>query len=586
MTDSTPMAETQVLIIGTGPSGAASAALLSSYGIDNIVINKYRWTAHTPRAHISNQRTMEVLRDLGVEPEAMSLAAPQAQMGENTYCTSLAGEELGRLKSWGTHPRRKADYDLSSPTSMCDLPQDLLEPLLVKTAAVRGAKVRFDTEYLSHEQDEDGVTTTLRDRITGHSFQIRSKYLIGADGANSKVASDIDLPLEGEMGKSGSMNLLFQADLTRFVAHRPSVLYWVIQPGSDVGGLGIGVVRMVRPWNRWLAVWGYDVDQGPPKLTNEEATSIVHKLIGDDSVPVTIESTSTWTVNECWASENTRGRVFCMGDATHRHPPTNGLGSNTSIQDAYNLCWKLALVLKGQAAPSMLQSYDSERSPVAEQIVKRANKSLNDFPPILKALGLNDTLDAQQMRDNMAARKDATPEAAQQRAALQAAIGNTDYIYNAHGVEMNMRYDSCAVVPDGTPDPGFERDKELYQQNSSRPGAHIPHVWLSQNGSQVSTLDLCGDGKFTLITGTGGEAWVKAAEAVEKEFGIELPVHIIGPGQAYDDPYGDFARVREIQESGALLVRPDSIVGWRADVVSNNATADLTHAVASILGRG
>jgi len=586
MTDAFPMAETEVLIIGTGPSGAAAASLLSTYGIDNIVVNKYRWTAHTPRAHITNQRTMEVLRDLGVEPEAQSLAAPQAQMGENTYCTSLVGEELGRLKSWGTHPRRQGDYDLASPTHMCDLPQDLLEPLLVKTAAVRGSQVRFYTEYLSHVQDEEGVTTTLKDRLTGHTYQVRSKYLIGADGANSKVAEDIGLPLEGEMGKSGSMNLLFQADLSRFVAHRPSVLYWVIQPGSDVGGLGIGVVRMVRPWNRWLAIWGYDLEQGPPELTTEEATAIVHKLIGDDSIPVTIESTSTWTVNECWASENTRGRVFCMGDATHRHPPTNGLGSNTSIQDAYNLCWKLALVLKEQAAPSLLESYDAERSPVAEQIVKRANKSLDDFPPILKALGLSDTLNAEQMRRNMAARKEATPEAAQQRAALQAAIANTDYIYNAHGVEMNMRYESCAVVPDGTPDPGFERDKELYQQNSSRPGSHIPHVWLSRNGSQVSTLDLCGSGKFTLITGIGGEAWVEAAKAAEKEFGIELPVHIIGPGQTYEDPYGDFARVRETQETGALLVRPDSIVGWRADAVSDSATADLTHAVASILGRG
>ncbi|MEO1035146.1 MAG: FAD-dependent monooxygenase [Pseudomonadota bacterium] len=584
MPDRASAVETDVLIVGTGPAGSSAAALLSTYGVPNMLVNKYGWTARTPRAHITNQRTMEVLRDLGLESEAVNLAAPADLMGENTYCTSLAGEELGRIKTWGTHPNRRADYELASPTSMCDLPQNLLEPILVRAAAHRGSKVRFDTEYLHMEQDDQGVTSTLLDRITGQEFTVRSRYLIGADGANSKIVDDAAMPVEGKMGLSGSINMVFEADLSKYVAYRPSVLYWVIQPGSDVGGLGIGVVRMVRPWHRWLAIWGYDVDDGPPEMTNELATQIVHKLIGDDTVPVKIDATSTWTVNNAYVTRNINGRVFCMGDATHRHPPTNGLGSNTSIQDAFNLAWKMALVLGGKAAPELLETYDTERSPVAEQIVKRANKSLGDFPPILQALGLFDTKDPVQMQKNMAARKDSTSEAAEQRAALIKAIDSTHYVYNAHGVEMNMRYASTAVVPDGTPDPGFKRDAELYHEHSSRPGAPIPHAWLQHGSEKVSTLDLCGGGRFSLVTGTGGEAWVDAAADVSAKLGVPISAAVIGPGKAFEDPYGDWARIREIDENGALLVRPDFIVGWRSHSLPADAERQLLKAMQQVLG--
>lgn len=576
--------ETDVLIVGTGPAGASAAALLSTYGVDNMLINKFGWTARTPRAHITNQRTMEVLRDLGLEEECLLYAVGNDQMGENTFCTSLADDELGRIKTWGTHPNRAADYELASPTEMCDLPQNLLEPILVKRAALLGSKVRFDTEYLSLEQDADGVTATLLDRLTGQEFKVRAKYLIGADGANSRVLQDVNLPLEGEMGKSGSINMVFEADLSKYVAHRPSVLYWVIQPGSAVGGLGIGVVRMVRPWNKWLAIWGYEVDQGPPEVTEEFATSIVHKLVGDDTIDVKIESTSTWTVNDMYATNLQKGRVFCAGDAIHRHPPTNGLGSNTSIQDSFNLAWKIAMVLKGKASESLLDTYSTERAPVAKQIVTRANKSLGAFPPIAMALGLMDAKNPEEMRANMAARKNATPEAEKQREALRKAILESDPVYNCHGVELNQRYTSTAIVGDGTDAEPWQRDEELFHQASSRPGAPVPHVWLHTASGKTSTKDLCGRGRFTVLTGIGGEAWVEAAQTAAEAHGIEIDAHVIGPGKTYQDPYGDFADVRGTSDSGVLLVRPDFHVAYRAQAVAENAAEELVNALGQILG--
>ena len=579
--------DTDVLIIGTGPAGSAMSALLATYGVDNMVVNRYRWLANTPRAHITNQRTMEVLRDLGreVEAEAYMHATEQDLMGENVFCESLAGEEIGRMRSWGTHPLTRAQHQLSSPCHMNDLPQTFMEPLLYKTACARGSQGRMSTEYLSHEQDAEGVTTTLRDRLAQREFKVRSRYLIGADGGNSLVAEHIDAPIEGKMGVGGSMNILFRADLSKYVAHRPSVLYWVMQPGADVGGIGMGLVRMIRPWNEWLIVWGYDINEPTPEVDAAFATNVARQLVGDPELEIELISANTWTVNNAYATELQRGRVFIMGDAAHRHPPSNGLGSNTSIQDAYNLAWKLAAVLKGQAGAGLLASYNAERAPVAQQIVTRANQSIAEFGPIFEALGMTGGTDYAKIKASMTARTDATATAAKQRAALREAIAFKKYEFDAHGVEMNQRYKSQAVVSDGQMEPTFDLDAELYFQPTTWPGARLPHAWVYEHdsGAKHSTLDLCGRGLFTVLTGIGGEAWCAAAETVGKELNTSIRCHVIGPRQRYVDHVGEWARAAEINDSGCLLVRPDQHVAWRLEELAGDPEAELRRVLRAIL---
>ncbi|MGZ9811140.1 FAD-dependent oxidoreductase [Pseudoroseicyclus sp. H15] len=577
---------TDVLIIGTGPAGSATAALLSSYGIENMAVNRYRWLANSPRAHITNQRAMEVLRDLGpaVEEEAYQQSTHQDLLGNNVFCESLAGEELGRMKSWGNHPLSRAEHQLSSPCHMNDLPQTYMEPLLFKTACSRGTQARMSTEYLSHEQDAEGVTTTCLDRLTGKEITIRSKYLVGADGGNSKVADNCGLPFEGEMAVDGSMNIVFRADLTKYVAHRPSVLYWIMQPGADVGGIGMGVVRMVRPWNEWLIIWGYDINEPPPKVDEAMATKIARQLVGDPELEIELLSANTWTVNDRYATKMRDGRVFIMGDAAHRHPPSNGLGSNTSIQDGFNLAWKLAAVLKGQAGEGLLESYDAERTPIAKQIVTRANQSRGEFGPIFEALGMGGGVSAEQMQANMDARAASTPEAEDQRAKLRAAIAFKKYEFDAHGVEMNQRYRSSAIASDGTEEPAFEADPVLHFQQTTWPGARLPHAWLfDASGAQASTLDLCGHGEWTLLTGLGGEPWAAAAEAVAAELGVPLNAHVIGPRQEWQDHTGDWARAREVGDAGCVLVRPDHHVAWRSAGLADDPQAELTRVMRSVL---
>jgi 2,4-dichlorophenol 6-monooxygenase len=302
----------------------------------------------------------------------------------------------------------------------------------------------------------------------------------------------------------------------------------------------------------------------------------VHNLVGED-VPVTIRSTSLWGNNRLYATRYRDRRVFCMGDAVHRHPPSNGLGSNTSVQDAYNLAWKLAYVLRGSAGPALLDTYDPERTPIGKQIVLRANKSIEEFGPIFAALGLDDTSDPDVLNKRMAARADNTPSAAVQRAELRAALELKNYEFNAHGVEMGQRYASSAIVPDGTPEPAYDRDPELYYHATTWPGARLPHCWLGRDGHKVSTLDLAGKGRFALFTGVSGQAWADAAAS------DHLDAYVIGPGRTYTDLYEDWARLREVGEDGCVLVRPDGHVAWRSVSLVADPAAALVAVMRQIL---
>lgn len=583
-TAASPVVETEVLIVGAGPAGASAAVLLSTYGIKNILLNKYPGVANAPRSHITNQRTMEVFRDLGLEKEAASASTAQHLMGEHVWAASLAGAEFGRLRTWYTHPHFKAEHDLASPTAICDLPQDLMEPILVNAAASRGSAVRFSTELLSFTQDAGGVTAQVKDRVTGAGYEIRAQYLIGADGGRSTVVDQLGLPLEGEMGLGGSVNILFHADLTHLAAHRPGDMYWFIQPGVGHDGAGIGVLRMIRPWTKWIGVWGYDVNAGPPDLTDEWATSIAHQLIGDDSVPVTIESISTWAVNHVYATDNMRGRVLCAGDAVHRHSPMNGLGSNTSIQDSYNLAWKLALVLRGKAAPALLETYRDERVPVGKQIVDRATRSNGLLPPLFMALRVPPAADADTLAKAIADLQAPTPEGEEIRAAFDTAVKDTLLCYNTHGVELNQHYRSAAVVTDGEQEPPAARDEEIYYHATTFPGRHLPHVWVTKDQRRVPIFDLCGGGQFTILTGIRGEAWRDAADKAAAKYRIPVRVQVIGRCGDYEDTYFDYAAIRGVGDDGAILVRPDHIIAWRAQGAGPDPASDLDRVLGQILG--
>jgi len=556
--------ETDVLVVGAGPTGACTALALASQGVRVHCISRANWLADTPRAHITNQRAVEVLRDLELEDEARKYATPWEWMGDTLFTTSLAGPEIARLRTWGTGEERIGDYLQASPCTMLDLPQTHLEPLLVKHAAARGASLAFNTEYRSHMQDDTGVSTLLLDRLSGREYTVRSRYLVGADGARSRVVDDAGLVIEGQHARAGTMYVLFTADLARYAAHRPSILYWIVTDSASFGEIGQGVLRAIHPWNQWIAGWGFDLAQGEPQLNEAQILERIRVLVGDPDLQIRIDMKSIWYVNQAWAPHYSRGRVFCAGDAVHRHPPSSGLGSNTCLQDAHNLAWKLAYVIKGHAGEALLESFSLERAPVGEQVVRRANQSRMDYAPLNACF--RDPQAAQPVQAGLASLADPGAQGLERRERLAEALRIKHYEFNALGTEANHRYMSQAIIEDATAgEEIWEKDRQLHAKPTTRPGAKLPHAWLvGSNGRRLSTLDVVGKGHFTLLTGLAGHLWAQAAHALDLPF---LRVIVIGEEGARD-PYFNWYRLREIPESGALLVRPDAVVAWRQSLAA------------------
>lgn len=561
----TQVYDTDVLIIGTGPAGSTLGLALANYGIKTQLFTQFNWLANSPRAHITNQRAMEVLRDLGVEDQVKEIATPWEQMGESLITTSLVGEEIARISAWGTGDERHGDYIKGSPCPLVDLIQPKMETLLVKNAGERGAIYNFNTEYLSHVQDEHGVTATFLNLITNTEFTLRAQYLVGMDGARSKVVEQLDLHLEGIMARAGTVYVTFKADLSKYVQHRPAILQWIVNPEASFGDLGMGLLRALTPWNEWIMGWGFDISKGEPQVTEEQVRARLDAFVGEHVPDVEIQKLSYWYVNQTWATEYSKGRVFCGGDAVHRHPPSSGLGSNTCMQDAFNLGWKLAYAVNGWALPSLLDSYTTERAPVGKQIVARANQSRFDYKHLKEVFGFDHGITTQkQMLERIFAEDE---QGAEIREKLFNALEIKNFEFNAQGVELNQRYTSNAVIAESEHEV-FEKDEQLYLQATTRPGAKIPHTWLiNEKGQKVSTLDITGKGRFTLLTGLSGKGWAQAVKALDL---LYLDVIQIG-SREYRDVYGTWNIKSETHESGAVLVRPDGYVAWRYQDSTNDA---------------
>lgn len=573
---------TDILVVGTGPTGGTMALAAALAGARVHVVSQFHWMANTPRAHITNQRTMEVFRDLGLMEPVLTRATPWELMGDTTFCSSFAGEEILRAHWWGTGEQRKGDYLKASPCGMVDLIQSEVEPILLEWGAKAGATFTLNTEFLRYEEDGDGITAFLLDRLTGREYSMRARFLVGADGARSRVFEQLGLPLEGEPARAGHVYVQFKADLARFAKHRPSILNYVVSDEAGFGEIGFGLLRMTKPWTDWIAGWGFDITKGDPDLSESELLNRVRTLIGDANVEIELGQSSIWYVNEAFAPLYSKGRIFCGGDACHRHPPSSGLGLNTCVQDAQNLAWKMAYVLKGYAGEALLDSYTEERAPVGQQIVRRANQSRRDYAALHAVLRVpgNDKPSAA----GIARLRDPGPEGVAARRALEAALDVKQTEFNAEGIEMNQRYISSAIIPDAClPPEEFVRDPILYHQPTTRPGAKIPHVWLVDHGGQKrSMLDVTGRGMFSVVTGLAGTAWVEAAASLDLPY---LRSVVIDSADARD-LYREWQRIREIEEDGVLLVRPDGYIAWRQRAgpkESASATTLLRRALENIL---
>ncbi|KAI1265389.1 FAD binding domain-containing protein [Xylariaceae sp. FL1019] len=591
--------ETDILIVGAGPAGASLACFLTQYRVTGLIISKASSTARTPRAHYTNNATFECLRDAGLESECRKVATPKELIKYYRFCDTLAGEEFSRSHYGGNDPDREGEYRKATPCAQADIPQSILEPILVQKATQNGFKIRWDYEFITcWENAETGkVHATVKDLLSGQEITIVSNYLCGADGARSVVARDLQLPFTEKPGGGFALNIWFEADLSHLMSEAPGLIHMLVLAGKPQPDYcAVTVARQVEPYNKW--VFSMLAKPGITEVTasREEIIQHVQNLIGDPSVKVDVKGMSTWSIQDCYAEQYSQGRVLCLGDAVHRHPPFNGLGSNTCIQDAYNLAWKIGFVRNGLASPSLLDSFNAERQPVGKAVVKRANFTGTMHIKVFSLLSVFEP-EVHKKRKMLELFHEDSEEGSQTRAAFQGLIEALDSERHGFGVEMNHVYQSQAVWTDDEqgPPPSWDNpdDAALHYLESTYPGFRLPHAWLRATRAgpsepMISTHDLAGQGLFVIFTGIGGKSkWTEAAERVRKSLSVDIPVYSIG-GEGYRDVFYAWTKKREVSEKGAVLIRPDRFVAWRCmgnEPDSAECGEKLLQVMSRILGR-
>ncbi|KAK3314162.1 FAD binding domain-containing protein [Apodospora peruviana] len=592
----------EFLIIGAGPAGASLACFLGQNGLKGIMISSAPGTADTPRAHLINPFTVECLADIGLDEDVRRLATTNTSFRSIRWAQSMAGTEYGRVLYWGGHPDTARDTATASPYDWCDLPQPHMEPLLVKYASHNGFDVRFNTKLISlSSTPTSAVICTLHDLTTGHVYRLQTKFLFGADGGRSSVARSFGFTFNKQPSQGTACNILFRADLTHVMtdgANRSAQLHGIANPVVKGGPGQCPTIRMVRPFKEWLLVTlALGVTGNPFSTLGPQTPGLVEyikQLIGDETVDVTILRVDPWAIRETVAerySNPEKGNVFLLGDAAHLHPPTYGLGSNTCVQDAYNLAWKVAYVAKGWAGPGLLESYTIERQPVGAKIVKESNEIIRRIGEVWQALGtISESETPEEGVKQIGELSQPTVEGEQRRRLLHDALEGMRKEGESLGITMNQWYDSGSAVylaDETQPRPTVDGDENIRPLISTYPGMRLPHAWLDvpSRRKEISTQHLAGHGAFCLFIGHGGGGWRAAAGEITKETGIPIRVYGVGAGLDYHDVYREWRKRREVEEEGCVLVRPDRFVAWRSMRIVGDCTGKLRQVLDGVLSR-
>ncbi|QLH25565.1 FAD-dependent monooxygenase [Streptomyces sp. Rer75] len=589
-----------VLIIGGGGAGLTASVFLSDLGVGSLLVERHATTSIQPKAHILNARTMEIFGHHGLARDIYAEGSPPANCGAMAWLTSLGGDEpydrkvLHRADAYGGGDLAER-YAEASAYPHANLGQRWLEPLIRRHAEERNpGGIRFGHEMVEFEYDgADGgsVTATILDRAADRTYRVRAGYLIAADGGRS-VSKRLGIRMLGTPTFLEWINLHIRADFSEFIPFDDTVVNRVSSLADDGSLEHCGVVPMgPKRWGRHSEEWTLMFSRPPgtreaAELDDETVVKMVRRTLKlPQDHPMEVQSISRWPVEGTVAEHFRAGRVFLVGDAAHRHPPSGALGLNTGVQDSHNLAWKLARVLSGDAAPALLDSYEAERRPVAERVVERALFSLFNQIAFTAGTGVVPGARPEWNRAQMTALFSDTPDGRTRRAVL-AEYFETNRITTAHlGLEMGYDYaDAGFVTGDGTerpePDPlGLE-----YVQ-SCRPGGRMPHAWLRRGGERTATHDLIDHGAFLLLAGARGESWVRAAAEVSGTHGPAVTAHAVGPDHEVADPDGVWAALRGHGEDGAVLVRPDGFVAMRLSSASPDPVRELRRGLDVALGR-
>lgn len=511
------MLEVDVIVVGAGLGGASTAMFLAAQGINVLLVERHRSTSIYPKAIGQNPRTMELLRAGGVL-EAI-LAAKDAKGADGDFTVRIAETVGGKV----FHTFTENFGELTVSTQTCSpLPwalvgQDQLEPILLEEAQNRGAMLRFYTEMESFEQDDSGVTVTIVDRGSGVRAKVRGSYLVGADGPHSGIRESLGITRSGVGTLANFIGVIFDADLSDIMPPNSNGLYYLQHPEFT------GTFGPTDRWDRHTFFVRYDPAAGESAddFSHKRCVELIRIAVGAPKLNPELLDIQAWEMTALVSDTWVDGRVLLVGDAAKVMPPTGGLGGNAAIGDGFDAAWKLAAVIRGEAGPDLLRSYETERKQIAHLLVREA---LSIYA------------------DRMA------PE---RRDELPAANGIPEVV-------LGFRCVSDAVVID-------EDNPELVEnpmQPSGRPGFRAPHIWTTCRGKDISTVELFGK-RWVLILGAEAHEWAEEVLRILANNRADIDAHYVGKDLVGSE--ADLLAAYGITANGGSLIRPDGVVAWRTE---------------------
>lgn len=527
------MSDQQVVIVGGGSVGLAAAVFLTRHGVAPVVLEQEAGISAHPRATGIGPRTMEFLRQAGLEQAVNDVAVDMSAGGAvkmSMHTLASADMSAGGSPTVVGNGWDRGGLSPARVRGVC--PQHRLDSVLLPAARDGGAHVRFSARVRCCEIESGGVRVTLD---TGET--LAADYLIAADGVRSAVREHLGIGLggPGALGEP-TVSILFRADLTPYTGGRNFVNCTITTPDAP------GLLVTVDGEKEWIFhVRADDLSCAATDITAERCAELIRIAVGDAAVAVEILSVLPWRPRGHLADRFAGERVFLVGDAAHAVPPIGAFGLNTGIADAHNLAWKLAAVLRGEAGPALLDTYETERRPVAAMTLAQAMIRLED--PALHW----------------------DPQAADRRSAAGA--------LHAPVVHLGYRYDSAAVID---PQPALPSTEDVLADLDGTPGSRLPHHRLPGG---ASTLDLIRT-HCTILA--GNHRWIAAATDAADGLGIGLDAQVIPMPR---NEFRTWARSVGIEPDGALLVRPDHIIAARIPARPPAPAHLLRHLLTRILAR-
>lgn len=505
--------ETPVLIVGGGPAGLACSLLLTENQIPHILVEKHPGTSTHPKAMGLMTRTMEIFRSFDAAREMSERALPEDWLGHTYWLSSLTGPVF---REFPLVDETTIDSAAFSPEKHLHCPQTITEEILLKQARLSPlADIRFRHELASLTQDDSGVTVSVTNLESGETSGIKARYVIAADGSSSSVREMLGIKRQGPSDMGHFANIYFRADIGDRLSQRKGIIY------NCLSEKDFGSVVAINGKDEWLLhrflLPGETIEQ----FTFAHCRTLVSAITGIAESEITILGMSPWVMSAQISSSFRKGRVFLTGDAAHRTTPVGGLGLNTGIHSAHNLCWKLASVIKDWCDESLLETYEEERRAIAMANIEMSRGRAGGFFPIIEA-----------------ALSGKWEEAMEGIQALPPAHGSLE-------PDLGYRYSLGAFAfagKDPAPDAGRFRPRPWI-------GARAPHAWIDE---KTSTLDLFGE-TFVLLYAS------PAAEAISSIFVSQAPA---GSMWAQAIPEKILTETYECSPDGLVLVRPDGFIAW------------------------